>query len=79
MNLAGSIPKSYLGTNFTQAKWIAEGSAKVPDTEGGSDKKEKKDDKELEDSVKKEPKDNIQFVELERAKGSKSGLGTLFE
>jgi hypothetical protein len=27
----------------------------------------------------KEPKDNIQFVEIERAKGSVESLGTLYE
>jgi hypothetical protein len=29
--------------------------------------------------IDKEPKDNIQFVEIERAKGSAEGLGTLYE
>jgi len=29
--------------------------------------------------VEEEPKDNLQYVEIERAKGSAEGLGTLFE
>ena len=30
-------------------------------------------------TFEKEPKDNIQFVEIERAKGSLESLGTLYE
>lgn len=29
--------------------------------------------------MEEEPKDNLQFVEIERAKGSVEGLGALFE
>ena len=48
----------------------------------------KEKDKSLEGDAKKEkpkelnedePKDNLQFVEIERAKGSAEGLGKLFE
>lgn len=77
MNLAGSIPKSYFNTTYPQAKWIAQGSQieKVNFTEPISlDQKP-----EQLDTVEKEPKDNIQFVELERAKGSLENLGTLYE
>lgn len=82
MNLAGSIPKSYFNTTFPQTKWIAEGSTQIVDMEGTSndknDKPKEKDAKEQE-SKEKEMKDNVQYVELERAEGSKKGLGTLYE
>lgn len=81
MNLAGSIPRSYLNTTFPQADWIAQGTV----TEKEADKNETKSaepqpviEKALAE-IDKEPKDSIQFVEIERAKGSKEELGTLFE
>lgn len=77
MNLAGSIPKSYLNTSLPQTDWIAQGSSMVIDN--STDTLQKMDTKQILSTVEKEPKDNVQFVELERAKGSKPGLGTLFE
>lgn len=47
--------------------------------DNSTDTLQKMDSKQILSSVEKEPKDNVQFVELERAKGSKKDLGTLFE
>ena len=73
MNLAGSVSKSYFD-NKTQAhtKWLQLGES-VESMD--SPMKTKFNMTKLD----KEPKDNVQFVEIERAKGSYESLGTLYE
>ena len=73
MNLAGSVSKSYFD-NKAQAhtKWLQLGEVvETADSPIKSDFNMTK--------IDKEPKDNIQFVEIERAKGSLESLGTLYE
>ena len=78
MNLAGSVAKSYF-KNKTQAqtKWFQQGS--FVETSDSFVQTFSESEQTLLAGLDKEPLDNVQFVEIERAKGSADGLGTLFE
>lgn len=75
MNLAGSIPKSHF-LNKTQAhtNWLQKGV----DIEPMDSPINNKDVTSMV-KIEKEPIDNVQFVEVDRAKGSLETLGSLFE
>lgn len=81
MNLAGSIPKYYFNTSLPQAKWIAQGSLSNMTDANDTDTKQPKTQQlsEQMEKLEKEPQDNIQFIEVERAKGSTPGLPALWE
>lgn len=73
MNLAGSVPKSYFNQKTQEhTKWLQLGES-VESTDSPIEKDFNMT------KLDKEPKDNIQFVEIERAKGSRASLGTLYE
>jgi len=73
MNLAGSVPKSYFNQKAQEhTKWLQLGES-VESTDSSIEKDFNMT------KLDKDPKDNIQFVEIERAKGSRASLGTLYE
>ena len=73
MNLAGSTSKSYFKNKMNEhPKWLQQGEyVEAMDSPINNDFNMT--------TFEKEPKDNIQFVEIERAKGSLESLGTLYE
>jgi len=95
MNLAGSIPKSFFnGSVYAQENWVvrqdapqgAQNESANSTSEDSKEEQSKKDQQPKSEKsekkqslVEEEPKDNLQFVEVERARGSAEGLGTLFE
>lgn len=78
MNLAGSVAKSYFKNKTqSQTKWFQQGS--FVETSDSFVQTFSESEQTLLANLDKEPLDNVQFVEIERAKGSVEGLGTLFE
>jgi len=92
MNLSGSIPKSLFQSTYQQTQWLAQGSAaednSTMDRIDGNNTMQNNAANSTGNSTKstpslveldKEPKDNIQLVNVERAKGSLKTLPTLTE
>lgn len=85
MNLSGSIPKSLFQSTYQQTQWLAQGSAaednSTMDRIDGNNTMQNNSTKSTPSLVEldKEPKDNIQLVKVERAKGSLKTLPALTE